>query len=331
LIRHTDSGKLVSASSFAEVFLTESKRIPSPAELPAEKPAEQKPRRLRRFIIKCLAMYVIVAVLVAFFQRSLIYVPFRVDRIIVADAGHLAGRTEHVTAEAVDGMTLNGWRVRPKGERQRTILYCPGNAANRIYRVSTLDILSDNGSEVFLFDYRGYGENEGSPSEEAIAADMRTIWKWLTKEQGIPPEEIIVYGQSLGGGVAVRLVSDLTAEGASPGGLILVSTFSSMVDAASNRFRWLPVRWLLLDRYPSEERIRTVTCPILQIHGDRDRIVPISLGEKLFKRASAKSKSGVASKFVKLPGAGHNNILQTSRDSFRAVTLEFSAGVGRER
>lgn len=316
---------------FAEVFVTESKRNPSPAESPVEKPADQKPRRFRRFIIKCLAMYVVVAVLVAIFQRSLIYVPFRVDQIVVADAGHLAGRTEHVSVEASEGITLNGWRIRPPGERRRTILYCPGNAANRIYRVSTLDVLSENGSEVFLFDYRGYGENEGSPSEEAIAADVREIWDWLTTEQGIPPEEIIVYGQSLGGGVAVRLVADLAAENVSPGGLLLVSAFSSMVDAASNRFAWLPVSLLLRDRYPSEQRIEKITCPILHIHGARDRIVPIWLGEKLFARAPANSLSGLPRKFVTLPHAGHNDILQTSWDAFRTATLEFSAQVGREK
>ncbi|MDA0589156.1 MAG: alpha/beta hydrolase [Planctomycetota bacterium] len=309
--------------------MTESKPNGSPAEFPAEQPVERKRHWVRRFIIKCVTFYFVVAVLVAVFQRSLIYVPFQVDRITVADAGHLAGRTEHVTVVASVGTTLNGWKVRSPGERQRTILYCPGNAANRINRVSTLDILSENGSEIFLFDYRGYGENAGTPSEEAIAEDMRTIWNWLTTEQGIPPEEIVVYGQSLGGGVAVRLVSDLAAEQISPGGLLLVSTFSSMVDAASNRFPWLPVSLLLQDRFPSEDRIGKITCPILHIHGARDRIVPIGLGEKLFARAPKGSRNKVERKFVTLPLAGHNDILQSSREAFRAAALEFLAQVGR--
>lgn len=317
----------VSASSFAEVFVTESKQNPSPAELPAEKPSEQKPRRLRRFIIKCLAMYVVIATLVAIFQRSLLYVPFRAAHITAADAGPLAPRTSEVTVRSADGITLNGWHVRPTGGRRRTVLYCPGNAANRIHRISTLQILSADNTEVFLFDYRGYGDNEGSPTEETIASDVRQIWNWLTTDQGILPEEIIVYGQSLGGGVALRLVSDLADDGIQPAGLLLVTTFSSMVDAAKNRFGWLPVEWLLLDRYASGDRIPKVACPILLLHGDCDKIVPMSLGRNLFAQAPAKSDSGIEKQFVELTGAGHNNILSVARDRFQAEALRFLKAV----
>lgn len=282
-----------------------------------------KRRPLRRLLLIAGGSYLAVAALVTVFQRSLLYVPFRATEITAADAGALAPRTTSISVEAEDGVTLHGWRVSPVGERRRTVLCCPGNAANRKRRVSTLEILSEDGTEVFLFDYRGYGDNEGSPSEEAIAADMRRIWDWLTKEQKIRPNEIVVYGQSLGGGVAVRLVSDLANYDVQPAGLLLVATFSSMVDAAKNRFGWLPVDWLLLDRYPSEDCIGKVSCPVMHIHGDIDRIVPIGLGRKLFEHVPETSKHGIKRQFIELPGAGHNNILQVIRGRYREAVLLF--------
>lgn len=306
-------------------LVTDSKSAsPAPIKTLNGREPPRKRHPIRRFLIVCLVCYVGLVTLVAVFQRSLMYVPFRAD-ISRSDAGPLSHRTTHATVAAGDGITLNGWRVRPKGERRRTILYFPGNAANRINRVSTLDILSEDGAEVFLFDYRGYGDNEGSPSEEAIAADARSLWNWLTTDQKIPPEEIIIYGQSLGGGVAVRLVADLADEGISPRGLILVATFSSMVDAAKNHYGWVPIDWLLMDRYPSESRVPNITCPIVQLHGDRDRIVPMRLGEKLFERVPADSESGVPKKFVQLPRAGHNDILYAAQGEYRAGISKFLA------
>ena len=109
-----------------------------------------------------------------------------------------------------------------------------------------------------------------------------------------------------------------------PGGLILRSTFSSLTDAGAYHFPWLPVRWVLIDRFPSEQRIRDVTCPLLQFHGRRDTIVPLRLGQKLFAAAPEKSASGVAKKFVELPNADHNDVMETSgRDIAKAVSEFF--------
>ena len=96
-----------------------------------------------------------------------------------------------------------------------------------------------------------------------------------------------------------------------------------MVDAAKNRFGWLPVDWLLLDRYPSEECINKVSCPVMHIHGDSDRVVPIGLGRKLFEHVPETSTHGVKRKFIELPGAGHNNILQVIPGRYREAVLLF--------
>lgn len=176
-------------------------------------------------------------------------------------------------------------------------------------------------AHVVIFDHRGYGENPGNPSEKHLAADARSIWDRLTKTLGVAPERIVIYGESLGGGVAVRLASELCRDGQPPGGLILQSTFSSLADAGSELYWFLPVQWLLVDRYESVKRIPFVSCPILQLHGRNDRIVPLHLGQRLFEAAPPESTSGLAKRQVILEHADHNDVY--SREG-ATVIAEFS-------
>ena len=137
--------------------------------------------------------------------------------------------------------------------------------------------------------------------------------------------------ESLGGGVATRLAQDLSQRMTPPSGLILRSTFSSLTDAAANHFSWIPVRWLLIDRFPSEQRIRDVTCPVLQFHGRRDAIVPIKLGQKLFAAAPETSSNGLPKRFVELPRADHNDVIETSRREIVDELLEFFRTLKKEK
>jgi fermentation-respiration switch protein FrsA (DUF1100 family) len=255
-------------------------------------------------------------------QRSFIYFPTRSGPIAPHAADLPAGQVHTIQVTADDGVLLHGWHILPKGERaarsqdcdgrwtaQRgLVLYFPGNAGNRSYRVDEFCILTRIGLHVFLVDYRGYGENAGRPSEAMLTADARAVWNYATGVRGVPPEQIFLYGESLGGAVAVSLASTLSEAGTPPAGLILRSTFSSLVDAGSYHFPWLPVGWALKDRYPSVEQIKKVTCPILQIHGTADSIVPISLGRRLFEAAPEVSWNGIAKRFVELPNADHNDL-----------------------
>jgi fermentation-respiration switch protein FrsA (DUF1100 family) len=234
-------------------------------------------------------------------------------------------------------LDLHGWHILPTGEiaadqdecdwqlslGSPLVLYFSGNAGNRRYRTLECDIFTRLGCHVFLFDYRGYGDNAGSPSEERLAADAQAVWRYATAQRGVPPERIIVCGESLGGGVAVRLAADLCQAGTSPGALLLRSTFSSLADVASYHYPWLPVRWLLRDRYPAAEQISNVTCPILHIHGLRDTIVPIQFGKKLFAAAPERAANGLPKRFVELPGADHNDILLVTEGEFRQAVGEF--------
>jgi fermentation-respiration switch protein FrsA (DUF1100 family) len=205
---------------------------------------------------------------------------------------------------------------------RRLVLYFSGNAANRRYRVEEFGVFIALGTDVFIFDYRGYGDNLGSPSEELLVADARAIWNYTTQERGVQPDRIILYGESLGGAIAVRLAAEACEAETPPGALIVRSTFSSLVDAGAHHYPWLPVRLGLVDRFPSIDYIPQVTCPILQIHGTRDAIMPIALGHRLFEAAPEQSSSGIAKQFVELP-AGHNDVTLVARAPLRSAVREF--------
>ncbi len=141
--------------------------------------------------------------------------------------------------------------------------------------------LNRMGLSVLLFDYRGYGGNPGRPSEEGLAADARAAQAWLAAQPEVDPDRIAYFGESLGAAVAVGLAVQRP-----PAALVLRSPFTSLADVGAVHYPWLPVRRLLLDRYPSIERIASVHAPLLVIAGDRDDIVPLSLSRRLYDAAA---------------------------------------------
>ncbi len=275
--------------------------------------------------------------MLAFLQRTLIYLPSRQSRIEPQDAGLPPGRVHTITLNSDDGLELRGWHLLPAGQTatdlrqcdeqlalgRPVVLYFSGNAGNRAWRIEEFELFTQLGCDVFVFDYRGYGDNPGSPSEDRLAADATAAWRYATQTRRIEPRRLILCGESLGGGVAVRLAAEQCVAGTPPGGLVLRATFSSLPDVAAHHYPWLPVRWLLVDRYPSVERMPQVTCPILHIHGRRDSIIPIELGRKLFDTAPPQSAAGIPKRFVELPSADHNDILAVAEAEFQAAVGEF--------
>lgn len=278
----------------------------------------------RRPVGWVLKVYVLVLMLTAFFQRSLIYHPTRVASLTAGEFGLPSSLVTDLEVRADDGVILHGWLTnsehRPEHDdessatRPLVVLYFPGNAGNRSMRIEPMLMFNSLGAELAIFDYRGYGENRGKPSEASFARDARVIWDYLTAEKKIPAKHIVIYGESLGGGTATRLASDLCKEGIEPGGLILQSTFSSLVDVGQMHFPIVPVSLLLIDRFPSSERVKSVTCPIFQVHGERDSIVPIEIGRKLFDAAPIISSGGVEKQFVALPNTDHNDVYSMGPD-----------------
>lgn len=272
-----------------------------------------------RVVVVFLGLLVIVF---AGFQRSLIYLPHRVPKVSPAEAGWTPERCQTVAIPTSDGLTLNGWLILAKGhaaqndsefdeqlaEGRPLILYFCGNGGHRGYRRASVQTLTELGCDVLICDHRGYGDNPGTPTEKNLIADARAIWNYATEQRHVPTERIIIHGESLGGGVASGLAAELCRAGIEPGGLILQSTFPSLVDAGKVHYPWLPVSLLLVDRFPSAERVAAVTCPVLQIHGRLDQVIPWNLGEKLYAAIPAQSSNGTPKVQIELPRTDHNDV-----------------------
>ena len=157
------------------------------------------------------------------------------------------------------------------------MLVCNGNAGDRSMRAGLAVAFNRAGFSALLFDYRGYGGNPGDPSEDGLAADAHAAQQWLARQPDVDPRRIAYFGESLGAAVAVGL-----AVQSPPAALVLRSPFTSLPDVGAVHYPWLPVQRLLLDRYPSIDRIASVSAPVLVIAGDRDDIVPMSLSRRLY-------------------------------------------------
>lgn len=204
-----------------------------------------------------------------------------------------------IEAESLFLTTEDGVRIHafflPAPGATRSLLFLHGNAGNASHRLPNAADLASLGVDVLLLDYRGYGLSEGRPDEDGVYADARAGLEHLQKSRGYPPERIVVFGRSLGGAVAVDLAAERRLAG-----LILESTFTSVADVAREAIG-IPLGALIGRRFPSEEKIRRVRCPILFFHGDRDRIIPFELGRRLFA-AAPEPKT-----FETIAGAGHND------------------------
>jgi fermentation-respiration switch protein FrsA (DUF1100 family) len=273
---------------------------------------------LRRTVLYLLIAYVALCVAVYVFQRKLIYPASRAAELPSALAGYSPKEARDISATAADGVKIRGWQILPASERGKDFdaalkdgglvdLFFHGNGGHRGHRLELYQTLAGFRCHVVAFDYRGYGDSEGSPSEEGLALDARAAWEWV-RSRGVPAERIVLHGESLGCAVAVRLAKELSEAQTPPAGLILESPFASLTATSASLYWFLPVRLLLKERYPSDERIGAVTCPLLIFHGHHDAIVKFEHGKRLFDAAPEKSAGGVAKRFVEFQNAGHNDL-----------------------
>ncbi|MBI5239631.1 MAG: alpha/beta hydrolase [Elusimicrobia bacterium] len=225
------------------------------------------------------------------FERVNIYHP---GRTMAAVPGTFGLAHEEVALTAEDGTRLHGWflpaapfKPAPKARpvsgplagQKLAVLLCHGNAGTISDRVLKADKLHRLGLSVLLFDYRGYGQSAGSPSERGTYQDAEAAWSWLAA-RGFAPERIVLYGESLGNGVAVE-----TALRHPPRALILESAFTSIADMGKEVFPWLPVRLIARTRYDNLAKVASVRAPVLVMHSREDRIVPFRMGRALFDAA----------------------------------------------
>ena len=179
-------------------------------------------------------------------------------------------------------------------------MYFHGNGEDADLNVGTAAELRDQlQASILIFDYRGYGHSEGSPYEDGVVSDGIAAQSWLAERLKTRPGEIILYGRSLGGGVAIAAAEELGAQA-----VIVHGTFANMVDVAAGRYPFVPVRTLMRNTYRSQQRIANYDGPFLQLHGTRDIVVPIELAKPLCEAAPSATK-----RFVEIENGTHNGPL----------------------
>ncbi|PWV50129.1 hypothetical protein BDW27_108167 [Nocardiopsis sp. L17-MgMaSL7] len=226
-------------------------------------------------------------------QRSVIYLPSLDEP---PAAGSVIERAEDVRLHTEDGLELGGWLVPPSGgDREAAVLVTNGNAGDRRTRAPLARALAAEGFSVLLFDYRGYGGNPGSPSEEGLAADARAAADLLS-QRGFDSDRTVYFGESLGAAVAADL-----ADQRPPAALFLRSPFSSLADMGRHHYPVVPVRSLLRDEFPVTELVSGVERPTTVVVGDADGVVPPEQSHEV-----AEASADLFEEVV-LPGAGHND------------------------
>ena len=263
----------------------------------------------KRLLVWALAVVVGILVLVLFFEEKLIYFPHREMEVTPAD---LALPFVDCWLTTEDGARLHGWFFPLEGARV-TVLVCHGNAGNISHRLDRVLLMrSKLQTEVMLFDYRGYGRSEGRPGEQETYRDARAAYRFLTDRRQVAPQQLVLFGESLGAAVAVQLASEVPAKA-----LVLESAFTSIPDMARAIYPFLPVRSLLRTRYDNLAKIAEIGVPLLVLHGNRDEVVPFEQGEKLFEAAPEPKR------FYAIPGAGHNDTFFVGGDAYWRVWKEF--------
>lgn len=260
-------------------------------------------RTLIRMLVLVAGTYLFILVYLSWSETKLVYPGSKYPK---GQWQPLGISFDEIEFESKDGTKLVGWYLpppasltTPNGDASgcRTVLICHGNAENcaevcggygQVFR----DVL---GAEVFAFDYRGYGKSDGTPFERGVFEDAEAALAWLCEKSGKRPDDVILVGHSLGGGPAVHLASTVGGKM-----LVLQRTFSSLPDAASYKFPFIPASWLMRNQMDSAEAVRDCRQPLFQSHGDRDKLIPIELARELFANSPSDTKE-----FFEVPGMTH--------------------------
>jgi len=227
-------------------------------------------------LILVLVGYLLVTLVLYFFQRNLLYYPSVNDYF----GEKLKVPVEKLKIKTEDDIELLSWYHSKNPEDYKTILFLHGNAGtleNRIYKINHFKDVNVN---FLIIAWRGFSGNKGKPSEKGLYEDAKSAIKWL-KNKGITEENIIIYGESLGTGVAIEI-----AQNKNFAGVILETPFTSMVSVGQSKYPFFPVNFLLIDKYESDKKIKNIKSPILIMHGEADKIVPFWMGKKMYELAN---------------------------------------------
>lgn len=257
---------------------------------------------LKSIVVVALVGYLGLIAIMYMMQRTLMYFP---DRLHTAPADAEFSQAKEVTLTAADGTRVLAWTVPPQPGKP-VVVYFHGNGGSLQHRVPRFQPLVADGTGLVALSYRGYGGSQGSPSEEGLLADARAAYDFARKTY--PDARIVLWGESLGTGVATAIAAekDIAA-------LVLEAPYTSTLDIAQAHYPFIPVRWLMKDQFHSDARIGKVRAPILILHGDRDSVIPIAFGERLYALAPEPKE------FMRFAGGDHEDLdrfgaLQAAQD-----------------
>jgi fermentation-respiration switch protein FrsA (DUF1100 family) len=256
----------------------------------------KKHKKFIDFFITILLFYMGCLLYLYFFQRSLMYHPGG-ERPSYETLN--IDKPEIVSVSPEPGLEITGWYWKPSQEGKPVILYFHGNAQDYQYWMDKINAFRAAGYGALLAEYRGFGGNTGDPSESGFFADAISYMNYLNNQLNVQPENIVLYGESLGTGVAVQIGSQFPVKA-----LILESAYASTADIAVEKYRLFPVRWLMIDQFRSIDRIRQVRSPLLFMHAIQDQTIPIHHARKLFDAANEPKT------FVTIPEGGHNDLFR---------------------
>lgn len=253
-----------------------------------------KRKTVFEFIILACFCYVSLLLALAVFQRSVMYFP---DRTVPA----VPEGVSLVHIDTIDGLRIPAWYKPPATPDAPVIIWFHGNAGNLSYFWPKAAVLTANGAGLLLPEYRGYGGAPGKPTETNLVADGKAALNWA-KSQNIKSEQVVLYGLSLGSGIAVQIAASAAKQGEPVARVILEAPYSSTLDVAKWRFPLFPVGLVMQDTYMSTEYIQDIAAPLLIIHGVNDGIIPQRFGRKLYDHAVDPKQ------FLSVRDRGHNDL-----------------------
>jgi len=274
---------------------------------PADAPATNRrrrswKRRLSGWVLEAGVVYVGVIIVLSALENWMLYHPVPASEDWI-DPGAYNLKAQDVELHTADGTRLHAWWCPVENATDDKVagalLYCHGNAGNLSHRAFAIPNWQRSlHLPVLIFDYPGYGKSAGKPSEKQCYAAADAAYDWLTQTKGVPGDQILIYGGSLGGGVAVDLASRRPHRA-----LILAKTFTSIPDVGQSIYPWLPVRWVMRNRFDNLSKIGQCRRPVFIAHGTADGLVPFPLAQKLYEAANEPKR------FFILEGRDHNDIL----------------------
>jgi len=248
-------------------------------------------------------------------QPKFLYSPVREINFTPGDLGL---DFEEVVFKSADGLQLSGWYVpaeNSEGPRlagtQFTVLFCHGNGGNIFHRLDSINIFQNLGLNCFIFDYRGYGNSKGKPSEAGTYLDAEAACDWLIKKKKISADNIIIFGRSLGGSIAAQLASKVKTRA-----LVVEGTFTSYVDIGKKFYPYMPVRWFARFSYRTIDYIKNVHCPVMFIYSRNDEVVPFEFGLELYEAANEPKE------FVEIFGS-HNDGFLVSGEVYKKAWINW--------